>query len=74
MTGITAVPLTTAAASDNLSQPLLLMAHPRQSQDSRGDRNDAETQEQHHLSQQKPKLCLEDHVDLADGGHGHDRS
>ena len=73
MTSITAVPLTTAAAADKLSRPLLVMAHPRHGQDSLGDLNDAETQEHHHRSKQPPQLCLGNHVALADGVHGHRR-
>ena len=47
MTGIPAVPLTPAAAADQLHYALLVMAHPGHRQDSRGNGDDAETQEHH---------------------------
>ena len=67
MKGIPAVPLTPAAAADQLHRPLLVMAHPRHRQDSRGDGNDAETQEHHHRSQQPPQFRLGHHVAVTDG-------
>ena len=44
VTGIPAVPLKPAEAADQLSRPLLVMAHPRHRQDPCGNGNDAETQ------------------------------
>ena len=51
MTGIYEVPLTPAAATGQLHPAVLVMTHPRYGQDSRGDSNDAETQEHHHRDQ-----------------------
>ena len=62
MKGIPAVPLTPAAATDQLSRPLLVMAHPRHSQDPCGNGNDAETQEHHHRSQQPPQFRLGNNI------------
>ena len=58
MTGIPAVPLTPATAADQPSRPLLVMAHPRHGQDSRGNCDDAETQEHHDRGQQSPQFRL----------------
>ena len=58
MTSIPAVPLMPTAGADHLHQPLLVMAHPRHHQDSRGDGNDAKTQEHHHRSQQPPQFRM----------------
>ena len=61
--------LSPAAIASHLCPALLVMAHPRISNDSCGYGNDAETQEHQHRNQELPPLLLQQHVAVTDCGN-----